>query len=320
MLKHCYTLSVRSSEIYSTGEVSFHAEGASDQYFLGTQYLPPRWPTLSISTSILVLFHISSMIVGREEVLFAAPTLKWGSICCEANLKLLKYSLPLESYLGSSFSLSAMWANYCSFEKLYCIKIWQPIQTNVIYKILYFKQLVRNGYTEVGTCKPLMDYKWQRWRSRKRADLQGWQTRFLYHSSVFQNFRHIFDFAFPDMIWGGYGGLWIHFFHKLFQERGVGHLFCNLFYLIYLIVHSLYQSKPHVFPKIKVFTMWTPLKSILRRRKLWWKKPPGTPLLCLLLKQSENKTLNPRWIFQLLSSVALHRQKSGNKTYFVETF
>ena len=142
--------------------------------------------------------------------------------------------------LASSLSLSAMWANYCSFEKLYCIKIWQPIQTNVIYKILYFKQLVRNGYTEVGTCKPLMDYKWQRWRSRKRADLQGWQTRFLYHSSVFQNFRHIFDFAFPDMIWGGYGGLWIHFFHKLFQERGVGHLFCNLFYLIYLIVHSLY--------------------------------------------------------------------------------
>ena len=146
--------------------------------------------------SILVLFHISSMIVGREEVLFAGPTLKWGSICCEANLKLLKYSLPLESYLGSSFSLSAMWANYCSFEKLYCIKIWQPIQTNVIYKLLHFVQWLRNGYTEVGTCKPLMDYKWQRWRSRKRADLQGWQTRFLYHSSVFQNFRHIFDFAF----------------------------------------------------------------------------------------------------------------------------
>ena len=97
MLKHWYIFSVRSSEIYSTGEVSFHAEGASDQYFLGTQYLLPRWPTLSISTSILVLFHISSMIVGREEVLFAAPTLKWGSICCEANLKLLKYSLPLES-------------------------------------------------------------------------------------------------------------------------------------------------------------------------------------------------------------------------------
>ena len=125
--------SVRSSEIYSTVEVSFHAEGASDQYFLGTQYLLPRWPTLSISTSILVLFHIPSMIIGREEVLFAAPTLKWGSICCEANLKLLEYSLPLESYLAPSLSLSTMWANYCSFEKLYCIKIWQPIQTNVIY-------------------------------------------------------------------------------------------------------------------------------------------------------------------------------------------
>ena len=53
MLQHWYIFSVRSSEIYSTGEVSFHAEGASDQYFLGTQYLPPRWPTLSISTSIL---------------------------------------------------------------------------------------------------------------------------------------------------------------------------------------------------------------------------------------------------------------------------
>ena len=131
MLKHCNTLSVRSSEIYSTGEVSFHAEGASDQYFLGTQYLLPRWPTLSISTSILVLFHISSMIVGREEVLFAGPTLKWGSICCEANLKLFEYSLQLESYLAPSLS-------QCNVGKL--LLFWEiirhqnlKIQTNVIH-------------------------------------------------------------------------------------------------------------------------------------------------------------------------------------------
>ena len=84
------------------------------------------------------------------------------------------------------------------------------------------------------------------------------------------------------------------FFPITFSRKRVGQiiLFRCLLYLIYLITHSLYQYKPHVFPKIKVFTMWTPLKSILRRSKLWWKKPPGTPLLCLLLKQSENKTSN----------------------------
>ena len=214
MLKHCYTLSVRSSEIYSTGEVSFHAEGASDQYFLGTQYLPPRWPTLSISTSILFNSCVVSYITY--------DCWKRGGFICSSDFEMRVYLLrgKFETVevlfatrkLSRLLSLRAMWANYCSFEKLYCIKIWQPIQTNVIYKILYFKQLVRNGHTEVGTCKPLMDYKWQRWRSRKRADLQGWQTRFLYHSSVFQNFRHIFDFAFTDIIWGWYGGLWIHFF------------------------------------------------------------------------------------------------------------
>ena len=206
MLQHCYTLSVRSSEIYSTGEVSFHAEGASDQYFLGTQYLPPRWPTLSISTSIL--FNSCAVSYIKYDCW------KRGGFICRSDFEMRVYLLrgkfeTVEVLFATRklsrslfLSLSAMWANYCSFEKLYCIKIWQPIQTNVIYKILYFKQLVRNGYTEVGTCKPLMDYKWQRWRSRKRADLQGWQTRFLYHSSVFQNFRHIFDFAFTDIIWG----------------------------------------------------------------------------------------------------------------------
>ena len=49
--------------------------------------------------------------------------------------------------LSRLLSLRAMWANYCSFEKLYCIKIWQPIQTNVTNKLLYFVQWVHNGYT-----------------------------------------------------------------------------------------------------------------------------------------------------------------------------
>ena len=85
MLQHCYTLSVRSSEIYSTGEVSFHAEGASDQYFLGTQYLPPRWPTLSISTSIL----FNSCVVSYTKY----DCWKRGGFICSSDFEMRVYLL-----------------------------------------------------------------------------------------------------------------------------------------------------------------------------------------------------------------------------------
>ena len=85
MLQHWYIFSVRSSEIYSTGEVSFHAEGASDQYFLGTQYLLPRWPTLSISTSIL----FNSCVVSYIKY----DCWKRGGFICSSDFEMRVYLL-----------------------------------------------------------------------------------------------------------------------------------------------------------------------------------------------------------------------------------
>ena len=72
-----------------------------------------------------------------NEGLFAARQIWncWSTLC---HLKAISFP----------FSLSAMWANYCSFEKLYCIKIWQPIQPNVVYKILNFN---RHEFVHAGS-------------------------------------------------------------------------------------------------------------------------------------------------------------------------
>ena len=144
MLKHCYTLSVRSSEIYSTGEVSFHAEGASDQYFLGTQYLPPRWPTLSISTSIL----LNSCVVSYIKY----DCWKRGGFICSSDFEMRVYLLrgKFETVevlfatwkLSRFHSLSVQCGQITALLRNYTAPK-SKIQTNVIHSFY----TLCNGYT-----------------------------------------------------------------------------------------------------------------------------------------------------------------------------
>ena len=141
MVKHSYTFSVRSSEIYSTGEVSFHAEGASDQYFLGTQYLPPRWPTLSISTSIL--FNSCAVSYIKYDCW------KRGGFICSSDFEMRVYLLrgkfeTVEVLFATRKLSRSLFLSQCNVGKL--LLFWEiilhqnlKIQTNVIHSFYTLK-------------------------------------------------------------------------------------------------------------------------------------------------------------------------------------